>query len=195
MSQSTDKAGDSTEASPSPFADGGPITQDFAVRPRRKSSNDTDEEAVPEERVRTRGLWLIITGAVGVVLTMTTALVWRAGFDGPMPYEIVIPLYGLGLLAAALGCTERMNRTTRRNVELARAEVDRTHQHLLSEMARVENGLFLLVDLLGEELAQRFYAGFGTGVRSVRQTGTDDSRVVGTADVVRLQRRQNRPPG
>lgn len=192
MSQSTDKAGDSTQASPSPFAE--PITQDLAARPRKPPPDDA-EDVAREERLRTRGLWMIITGAVAVVLTMTTALVWRAGFGEPMPYEIVIPIYGLGLLAAALGCTERLNRTTRRNVELARAEVDVAHKHVMSELARLENGLYLLVDLMPEALAQQFYAGFGNGVRSVRQTGTDSSRAVGTADVVRFERRQNRPPG
>lgn len=196
MSGSLDEGHDDSKASP-PATDDGGTTQDMTERAARYRATLADPERtiVPEERMRTRGLWLIITGAIFIVLTMVIALVYRAGFGKPMPYEIVIPLYGIGLLAVALGCTERLNRVMRRNLALALAEVDKNHKQHMSEMARVENGLFMLVGLLGEELAQRWYAGYGTAAGDFSRTGTDNSRAIGSADVVQFQRRQNRPPG
>lgn len=135
----------------------------------------------PEQRLRTCGLWMIASGSVTVALTLVIAVVWYVGFGTNMPSAFLMPFYGVGFGAVTLGCIEHLGRTSRA-----------AQQDALKRLARLEDGVAALADLLPEEMHQRWYAGFGAGAREVRHTGTD-MRATGRADVLKMrQRREQR---
>jgi hypothetical protein len=144
-----------------------------------------DQAAVDEQLVRTRGNWMTVAGVVVSALTFALNIVWNEGFDGDMPVGYVLPLYAIGFGAVAVGGMEYLSRHHRK------ALVEQIQQS-----AKIERGLFALVDLMDEQLQQRWYGGYGTATREqLRQTGTDShaGRRAGTGDVLRFRQRNDSP--
>lgn len=144
----------------------------------------TQPTSAAEQCMRTRGRWMILVGISIAVLTVILAVVWYYGFDDDMPLGLVLPLYGAGFGAISLGCIEFISRPSRANHELA-----------LARMNQIENGLQQLVELLPEEMQQRWYTGYARGTQDgpALRTGTDYGvrGVVTTGDVLKLQRRNS----
>lgn len=170
-----------------PREEDGTTTQDLRNRlDRRSKAPDPAEVEAADQQVRTRGNWLIITGAAIVALVLLTAIVWHIGMHSAMPAVYAVPLYAVGLGSAFLGCMEVIFRPYRE----AQSSVS-------EEVARVELGLRLLIHELPVELQQRWYAGYGRGHEDGRQflTGTDGAPRNGntSGDVLKLRRRNDAP--
>jgi hypothetical protein len=168
----------------SPDSEGGETTQELRRRFEPKAKEEASKVKVADQKIRTRGNWLILTGVVTVILVLLCSLIWHAGMDEVMPAVYAVPLYAVGFGAAFLGTMEVMFRPYR------------DAQNRVSEdIARVENGLRLLVHLLPEELQQRFYKGYGLGHRDARQANTGTEGIPpqrGPGDVLKLRRRNDR---
>ncbi len=164
----------------------GDTTQDLRNRFEQHLA-EADKVEAADQRIRTRGNWLIGFGATISGLVLLIAIVWHVGFGDAMPAVYAVPLYALGIGAAFLGCMEVLFRPYRA-----------AQNRVSEELARVQLGLQLLVKEMPVELQQRWYAGYSRGY----QDGDQAHRVTGTdgpagryqsGDVVRLRRR-NDPP-
>lgn len=151
--------------------------QEVDERPTRTSA---DNAAVTEQRMRSRGVWMVTSGAGFVLLILLTAIVWHVGVGHFMPAVYAIPLYAVGFGLMFLGSMEIMFRPHRGVI-----------RDVMAEMERVEQGLQQLAQLLPDEMQQRWYAGYSSGHVDGRQhlTGTDDGP---SAGVVRLRQRNER---
>ena len=124
---------------------------------------------------------MVMSGAVIVVLVLFTAIVWHVGMTTFMPAVYAMPLYAIGFGLIYLGSMEIMFRPHRNVI-----------RDVMAEMERVEHGLRLLVDMLPEEMQQRWYAGYSSGHTDGRQyrTGTDGPGHH-SGDVLQLRRRDD----
>jgi hypothetical protein len=168
-----------------PIDDDGATTQDLRDRFLRASNPDPAPVTAADQALRVRGAWMIRSGIVVIALALVIAIVWYAGFSEHIPSPFLMPLYGAGFTAITLGSLEYLNRPTRE-----------THQRVVARLDRIERGLTSLVDLLPEELAQRWYAGYIEATKeSLQRTGTDHypAKARGTADVIKIQRRNGQP--
>jgi uncharacterized integral membrane protein len=166
----------------------GTTTQDLRNRfENKRPARAEDQVSAPEQRMRTRGSWMVIFGIIDTLLVLLSAIIWHVGFGQFMPSVYATPLYAVGFGSIFLGAIEAMFRS------------HRTLQNdILQEVARIETGLRLLVHLLPDELQQRWYAGYSSGHEDGRhyRTGTDDIPMPrAPGDVLRLHRRNDPPCG
>lgn len=163
-----------------PSEDGG-TTQELQTRFDRARQQPGESRPVVEQRMRSRGVWLIISGALGVGLVMLGSIVWSSHNHGHMPGVYAMPLYFISVGSIFLGAMEVMFRPHRD-----------LQANVLDEIARIEHGLRLLVHLLPKELQQSWYAGYGSGHQDGRnaRTGTDNGSGVyrTTGDVLPMRR-------
>jgi hypothetical protein len=151
---------------------------------RQASPSPLDEHLRTEAHIRARSKYLITLGIVMTVLVIAAAIIWHAGHGTFMPAAYLIPLYATAGGAILLGCSEYITRHTR--AQQAKA---------LEIALQVQRGQLLLVELLDEELKQRYYAGCADFARDQLRTGTSGGPVVGRAhtnrggEVVELRRR------
>lgn len=134
-----------------------------------------------EEHVRTRGRWLLIAGTAVGILTFALSVVWNIGFHRPMPAAYVLPLYSLAFGAVAIGGQEYLTRAARHESGMCLYRVGQLERHVNA-----------LVDLLDEELKQRYYRGVADQARTqIPMTGTEHARPLDkpSGEVLRFPRR------
>jgi len=138
-----------------------------------------DPADMTESMIRARGTWTIVFGVATSLLTIGLATLWDKAYDEDMPLAYVLPLYFVSLGCIFVGAMEHLSRPVRA-----------AHAEALARMDQIEDGLLMLVKLLPDELANRWYAGYGTAAREVRRTGTEPDR--GSAEILNLRRRAER---
>jgi hypothetical protein len=185
MSQSIDH--ESVTRAMRPLDDVESTTQDLRDRLARARTNgataEEDKLTAAEQRLRTRSFWMIVTGSTSAALTVGLAIVWHIAFRSNLPLEFILPAYALEFGALLFGCIEHISRTSRTFM-----------QEILKRTDQIELGLQQLVDLLPTEMQQRWYDGYACGHQDARgqHTGTENvSRMVGMAEVLKLQRRNH----
>lgn len=148
--------------------------------PREPRNVDTNYGEGAEQRMRTRGGWMAASGGGVIALVLFSNIIWHAGFGDNMPGVYAMPLYGIGFGLVYLGAMEMMFRQYRA-----------VQRGVHTELQRLEHGLRLLVQMLPEEMQQRWYAGYGSGHQDGRQyrTGTDDGPGRRSGDVLRMRPR------
>jgi hypothetical protein len=131
-----------------------------------------------------RGKWFVTSGLATTALTIALTVVWDHGFHDDMPLAYALPLYFVSLGCVFVGCMEYLNRPAR----AALAEQ-------LARMDRLERQLIKVIELLPTEMQQQYFQGRAASYREMfsDRTGTDAGPARGTAEVVRLQRRNDRP--
>lgn len=172
---------DSTEA-----GDSGTATQDFRSRFAPPEAPRRTALTAAEQRLRTRGAWMVVTGCTTVALTVALAIVWRVGFGTDMPLTFVLPIYAAGFGSIGLGGMEYLSRHARHK-----------HAEILARMDRLERTVTMLVELIPVEMQQQFHQGQAAAFREYfgTRTGTDDDQSPGTADVLKMHRRNSRAQG
>jgi hypothetical protein len=157
------------------LADEGATTQDLgrratgrAARPVPAPAGEWFDRPTAEVHIRTRGKWMIISGAAITLLTAALAIVWDAGHD-EMPLAVIVPLQALGLGGVTMGCLEYLARPHRS-----------AQQRCLDRINQVELAVLELVGLMDEDKQQAFYNGAAWQVRndyiSGTGTGTENAR-------------------
>jgi hypothetical protein len=163
------------------------VTLDLAARTRATST--PDHPAIAEAKLQARGRHLIIAGCALTGAVLAVSIVWHIGFGTFLPASYTIPLYAASCGAILLGLTEYIGRPSRG----LQAEALRIALLVQADQLR-------LVDLLDEELKQRYFTGCADTLKdSYPQLRTGTGPAAGRApvnrsgaDVVKLQRRVDR---
>jgi hypothetical protein len=144
-----------------------------------------DDAAIAEQHVRTRGKWMTIAGLITVALTFILDVVWNEGFNYDMPVGYVLPLYAIAFGAVAVGGMEYLSRHHRQALV-----------QCIDQVAKVERGMFALVDLMDEDKKQAFWQGYSAHAKDqLRQTGTDNATGgrFRTGEVLHFRQRNDGP--
>lgn len=184
----TERAGRmSRQHHPNQATDEGIATQDLGARyaasaPVAGRRRPWYETAGAEEHIRTRGRLLIFAGLSFSILTFVLAVVWEQGFGNEMPVGYLLPLYAIAFGSVAIGGLEYLHRPTRYSVDLC-----------LYRNKQLERQVSALVELLNEQLQQKYYEGMAEGAKvgPIQLTGTEDARPLGKyqGEILNFRRR------